>query len=176
MYPFISYYELVARYQIGLDDSAITLIRREWGYMLANGPRSTMWETIGPYGSAPVNRKPSYDHGWSSGAAPALTNYELGVMPSSPGFGSYLAEPHPADLRWARGTVPTPHGPIEFRWAYVRRAITATVVSPVPGTIALPADGAATLDGKSIPEQFGRDIGARPERHPHARRGAGLVS
>ena len=50
VYPFISYYELVARYQSGLDDSAITLIRREWGYMLANGPRTTMWETIGPDG------------------------------------------------------------------------------------------------------------------------------
>jgi alpha-L-rhamnosidase-like protein len=155
VYPFISYYELLARYQIGLDDSAITLIRREWGYMLANGPRTTMWETIGPDGSPPVNSTPSYDHGWSSGAAPALTNYELGVMPTSPGFGTYLAEPHPGDLRWARGTVPTPHGSIEFRWAYVGGAITATVVSPVPGTIALPADGSATLDGKSIPEQFG---------------------
>ena len=75
-------------------------------------------------------------------------------MPTSPGFGTYLAEPHPGDLRWARGTVPTPHGPIEFRWAYRRRAH-GHGVSPVPGTIALPADGAATLDGKSIPEQFG---------------------
>ena len=53
VYPFISYYELLARYQIGLDDSAITLIRREWGYMLANGPRSTMWETIGPVRQRP---------------------------------------------------------------------------------------------------------------------------
>jgi Bacterial alpha-L-rhamnosidase 6 hairpin glycosidase domain/Bacterial alpha-L-rhamnosidase C-terminal domain len=155
VYPFISYYELLARYQSGLDDSALALIRREWGYMLANGPQTTMWETIGPYGSPPVNGKPSYDHGWSSGAAPALTSYALGVMPASPGFGSYAAEPHPGDLRWARGTVPTPHGPIAFRWADVRGAITATVVSPVPGEITLPADGAATLDGKSIPGQWG---------------------
>ena len=98
---------------------------------------------------------PFISYGWSSGAAPALTNYELGVMPASPGFGSFVAQPHPADLRWARGTVPTPHGPIVFRWAYVRGAITATVVSPVPGEITLPADGAATLDGKPIPAQFG---------------------
>ncbi len=27
-----------------------------------------------------MNRKPSYDHGWSSGAVPAITSYELGVM------------------------------------------------------------------------------------------------
>ena len=48
VYPFIGYFDVVARYQSGLDPSALALIRREWGYMLANGPKSTMWETIGP--------------------------------------------------------------------------------------------------------------------------------
>ena len=51
VYPFISYFEVVARYQTGLDPSALALIRREWGYMLANGPQATMWETIGAFGS-----------------------------------------------------------------------------------------------------------------------------
>ena len=155
VYPFMSYFELLARYQLGLDRSALALVRREWGYMVSNGPRSTMWETIGPYGSPPVDQHPSWDHGWSSGAAPALTSYALGVTPLSPGFGSYLAYPHPADLRWARGVVPTPHGPIRFRWAYGRGEITATVVAPVRGRIVLPAAGAAKLDGKPIPEQWG---------------------
>lgn len=155
VYPFMSYFELLARYQVGLDSSALALVRREWGYMVANGPRSTMWETIGANGGPPVDQHPSWDHGWSSGAAPALTSYALGVTPVSPGFGSYLAYPHPADLRWARGVVPTPHGPIRFRWAYGRGKITATVVAPVPGRIVLPAAGAAKLDGKPIPEQPG---------------------
>jgi hypothetical protein len=155
VYPFISYFELLARYQAGLDSSAIALIRREWGYMLAYGPRSSMWETIGPGGGPPTDSTPSYDHGWSSGAAPALTNYALGVMPASPGFGTYLARPHPADLHWARGTVPTPHGPIRFSWAYGRGKLTATVTAPVRGTITLPAVGPATLDGKAIRRQRG---------------------
>ncbi len=51
VYPFISYFEVVARYQTGLDPSALALIRREWGYMLGNGPKATMWETIGAFGS-----------------------------------------------------------------------------------------------------------------------------
>ena len=51
-----------------------------------------MWETIGAFGGAAGRSvTPSYDHGWSSGAAPALTNYALGVQPASPGFGSYVA-------------------------------------------------------------------------------------
>jgi len=154
VYPFIGYYELVARYRSGLDSSAVALIRREWGYMVENGPRSTMWETIGAGGAPPTDQQPSFDHGWSSGAAPALTSYALGVTPASPGFGSYVAQPHPADLRWARGVVPTPHGPITFRWAYTRGAIEATVVAAVPGRIVLPADGPARLDG--VPIRRGR--------------------
>ena len=153
VYPFISYFEVLARYQTGLDPSALALIRIEWGYMLTNGPKSTMWETIGQFGGPPVDTHPSYDHGWSSGAAPALTNYALGVQPTSPGFGSYVAEPHPADLKWARGTVPTPHGPISFRWAVGDGRFTATIAAPVKGTIILPAIGPAKLDGKPIPTQ-----------------------
>jgi hypothetical protein len=29
---------------------------------------------------------PSVDHGWSSGAAAAITSYILGVRPTAPGF------------------------------------------------------------------------------------------
>jgi hypothetical protein len=112
-----------------------------------------MWETIGADGGPPTDQQPSFDHGWSSGAAPALTSYALGVTPASPGFGSYVAQPHPADLRWARGIVPTPHGPIRFSWAYGRGVLSATVVAPVPGRITLPASGAAMLDGKPIRRQ-----------------------
>jgi hypothetical protein len=78
-FPFISYFELLARFTNGMDDSALDLIRREWGWMLAHGPTTTMWEDIGPDGIAPRNSDPSWDHGWSSGAAPALTNYVLGA-------------------------------------------------------------------------------------------------
>lgn len=155
VYPFMSYFELIARYQMGLDSSAVALVRREWGYMLANGPKSTMWETIGPFGGPPVDTNPSFDHGWSSGAAPALTNYALGVQPASPGFASYVAQPHPADLRWARGTVPTPHGAISFSWAYGRGKMTARVTAPVGGEVILPAVGRARLDGKPVPRAAG---------------------
>jgi hypothetical protein len=115
VYPFMSYFEVLARFQTGLDPSALNLIRREWGYMLANGPRSTMWETIAPFGGGPLGG--SWDHGWSSGAAPALTNYVLGVQPTSPGFATFTVTPHlDAGVWWARGGVPTPHGTIRVSW------------------------------------------------------------
>ena len=76
-------------------------------------------------------------------------------MPATPGFGSYVAEPHPADLRWARGTIPTPHGAISFRWAYTRRrderdGRRARARQDHPAR-----RRAARLDGRPIPRQRG---------------------
>jgi hypothetical protein len=153
-YPFITYFELLARFGIGDDATALGDIRSEWGYMLGNG-NQTMWEAIGPYGGPPPNSYPSYDHGWSSGAAPALTSFVLGITPATPGFASYRAAPHLSGLQFARGTVPTPHGVIRFSWSLARGKLKATVASPVSGTVVLPAAGPTTVDGKKVAAQRG---------------------
>ena len=121
----------------GLRLSALDLIRREWGYMLTHGPKSTMWETIGALGTGPINPAvPSWDHGWSSGAAPALTEYVLGVEPTSPGFTTFTVDPHPGDLEWASGTVPTPHGPILVSWRRERKTIALHVTCAAGNRVA----------------------------------------
>ncbi len=149
VYPFISYYEVLARYKAGQPDSALELIEREWGYMVTHGPRQGMWETIGPFGQGPIGD--SWEHGWSSGAAIALTGYVLGIRPAEPGYRSFLAEPEPSGVSWADGTVPTPHGPIEFSWKQTSSAFTAAINTPVGGTMILPVVGTKTiLDGKAI--------------------------
>jgi hypothetical protein len=132
VYPFISYFELQARFALGLDDTAFDLLRREWGYMARNGPGTT-WETIGPYGGPPTDVHPSFDSGWSSGGAPALTQYVLGVAPTSPGFATFTVRPHANDLKWAEGDVPTPHGLIHVQWRRYDRTVIAHVSAP-PGT------------------------------------------
>jgi hypothetical protein len=133
VYPFMSYYEVLARFAGGDDYGAVDLIRREWGYMLANGPQSTMWETIGAFGGPPFDLTPSWDAGWSSGAAPALTDYVLGVQPTSPGFATFTVKPHPETLTSASGTVPTPHGDISVSWKAILGKVVVTVKAP-PGT------------------------------------------
>ena len=119
VYPFMSFYELLAWFKIGRPDAALDLIRREWGYMAQHSP-GTMWETIGPYGGVPTDAHPSWDAGWSSGAAPALTTYVLGVQPTSPGFATFTVNPQSGGAAWgitsASGTVPTPHGDITVDW------------------------------------------------------------
>jgi len=114
-----------------MDNSAINLISREWGWMLTHGPASTMWEDIGPFGGPPRGADPSWDHGWSSGAAPALTSYVLGVRPTSPGFTTFVVDPHPgSSVSWASGTVPTPRGPIVVSWRKLKGRLSITVNAP----------------------------------------------
>jgi hypothetical protein len=132
VYPFITYFEVAARFEANDDARAFDLIRREWGYMLAHGP-GTMWELIGPYGGLPTDRTPSFDAGWSSGAAPALTEYVLGVTPTSPGFRTFTVDPHPGDLQFAAGDVPTPHGVIHVSWEQTDDDLVLRVAAP-PGT------------------------------------------
>ena len=129
VYPFISYFEVLARFEAGEDTNAVDLIRREWGYMLAHGP-GTMWETIGPYGGRPTDKEPSWDAGWSSGAAPALTKYVLGVCADLARIRDLHVRPHTDELGAAEGDVPTPHGMIHVAWAQTDRDLVLHVDAP----------------------------------------------
>jgi hypothetical protein len=133
VYPFVAYFEVLARYAAGADTSALELIKREWGWMAGRSP-GTMWETIASDAGGQADGNPSYDHGWSSGAAPALTNYVLGVQPTSPGFATFTVSPHPSGLTSASGVVPTPHGPIRVSWQLTGDKL-ALDVAAAPGTV-----------------------------------------
>lgn len=119
VYAFVSYFELSARFTTpGADTSAFEELRRLYGWMASHDPLITMWEGIGPNGSAYEGAFTSMAHGWSTGAVPLMTNYVLGVKPVEPGFAKWQISPVTTDggLLWARGAVPTPHGEIEVEW------------------------------------------------------------
>ena len=50
------------------------------------------------------------------GADFGVVQIRAGVRSVSPGYETWLVEPQPGDLTWAKGRVPTPHGAIEVRW------------------------------------------------------------
>lgn len=116
VYAFISYFEIAARFRTGLAVSALEEIRRLYGWMSTHDPGVTTWEGIGPGGVPFEDGFTSLAHGWATGIVPALTNYVLGVEPTGPGFSSWAVRPVPGDVRWAKGVVPTPRGPIEVSW------------------------------------------------------------
>lgn len=64
-----------------------------------------------------------------------FSSYILGIVPTEPGFRTFSVRPQPADLAWAEGVVPTPHGDIALRWDRLAHGLSVTLTVP-PGTTA----------------------------------------
>ena len=139
--PFISGFDVQARFASGDTTDAYALMRRVWGQMVSPGDQYTgaFWENYTPSGAV-SNGSISLAHAWSSGPTSALSEYTLGIRPLTAGYGSWIVAPQPGDLRWAEGQVPTPHGPIAVRWRRDGRQFELWVTAPSgsSGTITLP--------------------------------------
>ena len=149
--PYITAYEVEADYLAGDTADAERLMHLTWDQMIdPHNPffTGTMWENIGPDGTATESRT-SLAHGWASGPTPIMTGYVLGVQPRDPGYQTFTVAPHFGSLAWARGAVPTPYGQILVRWAKAGGRHVLTVQAP-PGTTAfieLPGGHHAELSG-----------------------------
>ena len=106
--PYAMFYVLRALFHSGRYQKAIEIIRERWGDMLERGA-TTFWEVFGTWTG-------SRCHGWSAGPTMLLPAEILGVQPVAPGFKVFQIKPHPVDLVWARGIVPTPQGDISVTW------------------------------------------------------------
>lgn len=135
---FFGYYLLAAKAMAGDYAGALNDMKEYWGGMLDMGA-TTFWEDFdlnwmknagridevvpegmvdihGDYGAyCYVKFRHSLCHGWASGPCPYLSNYVLGVKTLAPG--KYEVKPELAWLDWAKGTYPTPRGPISV-WAF----------------------------------------------------------
>ncbi|MDZ7290842.1 MAG: glycoside hydrolase family 78 protein [candidate division KSB1 bacterium] len=110
--PFFKFFLLEALIREENTLAVLTEIRDKWGFMIDHGA-TTFWEMwSGPKGR--LTR--SYCHGWSAAPTFFLSTYVLGVQPLTPGFARTRIAPHPGDLRWAQGSVPTPKGEIHVAW------------------------------------------------------------
>lgn len=142
--PFVTNEEVRAEFAQGDTASALSLIQELWGYMDSPGPDFTGadWELVGPTGAPGFGSETSLAHGWASGATADLSQYVLGVQPSSPGYRTWQVQPHPGSLTWAEGNVPTPLGTIAVRWAQ----------SPSSGAFSLQVSAPNGTDGDiSVP-------------------------
>ena len=143
--PFISGFELNARFASGDTTNALELLSREWGPMIAPGDlyTGTFWENLSPEGTQATDQT-NMAHGWSTGSTSALSKYVLGIQPVEAGYKTWLVQPHPGDLEWTKGKAPTPHGALEVNWsrdADVGFAMKVTAPEQTSGTIAVPTFG-----------------------------------
>lgn len=120
--PYFNLYLLDAMSESGHKKQALEWLRTYWGGMLAEGATS-FWESydlrwpktdfhLSLQADGTSGYFVSLAHGWSSGPAAWLAENVLGVQPTAPGYDSVDIHPSLLGLSFARGTVPTPHGPI----------------------------------------------------------------
>jgi alpha-L-rhamnosidase len=159
--PYASGYEVDARLAANDTADAESLLTTEWGDMINAGSdqTGTMWENISPStGLVGFGASSSLAHGWSTTPVSALSGYVLGVQPATAGYAAWTVQPHPGNLSWAEGSVPTPHGSISVDWAGESGAddfsLQVTAPSGTTGTIAVPTYGAAnpvvTVGGQDV--------------------------
>lgn len=119
--PYMRFYELEALCMMGRQTQVLQEIRNYWGGMLREGATS-FWEKYIPsehgrehlamYGR-PYGK--SLCHAWGASPVYLLGRYFLGIQPTQPGYATWEARPHLADLEWMEGRVPTPNGIIHIR-------------------------------------------------------------
>ncbi len=128
--PFMSYTVHDAVALAGKANRLPDLYRR-WSEFLVDG-----YDTIGEcWGWG------THVHGWSCTPTRDMVFYTLGVTPAEPGYTKARIAPRLGRLRWARGTVPTPHGLIKVE----ATADVVMVDSSVPVVVELEGQTAHTL-------------------------------
>jgi hypothetical protein len=159
--PYYGYYVLSAMARLNHRREALDWMRQYWGGMLAEGATS-FWEAYDPrwpkqdfHAHLEADGKTGYyvslAHGWSGGPTAWLMEQILGIEPTAAGFRTVTIRPDLAGLEWARGTEPTPRGPIAVN--IDPGAVHITLPPDTTASVSLPFvanSGAINENGKSV--------------------------
>lgn len=107
--------------RIGRFDLAVENIRANYRPML-EAPTRTLWESY--------DDRASLCHVFSASPISQLSRKILGVTPLSRGFSDIAVRVRTADFEWARGSVPTPEGPVRVAWQRDKDIITLELETP----------------------------------------------
>ena len=89
---------------------------------------TSIWETR--YGAEDFDSAGSLCHGWSAAMPYYCRRAVLGVYPIESGFKKFAVSPYSAELPWAEGEVPTPHGFIKVKWEQTSSGLKISVQHP----------------------------------------------
>ncbi len=130
--PFFSVFLHGAMANAGMINTLLENIKSKWGPMIEQGP--TLWE------SWQITNITSTCHGFSSSPTYYLSTQILGVMPLENGFKRFRLHIQDCEIKWAKGTVPTPYGMISVEWELVEGNIIVKIDIPegVEGEIIFP--------------------------------------
>ena len=151
---YAAQYLLEGMFESEAADEALALIiapgDRSWKHMVESGTTIT-WEAWDQ------KYKPNQDwnHAWGAAPANLFPRYILGARPLVPGWKQVLVKPHPANLKSAEGTIPTPRGPVLVKWKNESAfAISLKLPEGVSAKVELPASPGSRgvyQNGKALP-------------------------
>ncbi len=106
--PFFSVFLHGALQKAGMIEAFIQNVRNKWGPMADAG--STLWE------SWQLTDITSTCHGFSASPTYFLSTVILGISVSENGFQRICVKVPDCSVSWARGSVPSPLGPVSVSW------------------------------------------------------------
>jgi hypothetical protein len=157
--PFFEFFLLEAYQDEQRVLEFLETIRKDWGFMIDQGA-TTFWEMWSVQGEDGRLTR-SHCHGWSAAPTYFLSTYVLGVNPEKAGFAIAKIAPHPGDLAWCRGSVPTPQGCIEVEWENIPDAPFVMRVHAPTGiqlNVSLPREGQLFINDKEYDETLTHSI------------------
>lgn len=173
--PYFNDFLIEAMARMGHREAALNWMREYWGGMLAENATSfweaydLRWPKIHPHLHLQADGTTGYfvslAHGWSSGPASWLMQEVLGVRALDAGFSKVQIRPDLGDLKWLRGSMATPRGPVRVN--VDERHIQVEIPSGMEAAVLLPA-GNWSRNGTAIRVQRA-ESGARLRtvvRHP----------
>ena len=146
--PFNQYFILQALARMNRYDEAILTLLDIWGGQILYGG-TTFFETYAPSwnqclekNDAVPNCQSGYTslaHAWGAGVTAWLSREVLGIKPTSPGFSTVDITPHLGrTLSSVSGSVPTPHGSIDFAFNQRSGRGSATIPPNIVARIGIP--------------------------------------
>lgn len=139
---------LEALYRTGQDQAALEVMRSHsetsWWSMIHRWGATQTMEAWSP----DIKPNTTFSHPWGASPIVAIARWLLGVKLVEAGASEILVEPHPADLKRAKGDVVTVRGlvSVDIRQDDDRTSLTVTVPGNTNGTLRWPLKGAKLAD------------------------------
>lgn len=111
--PFMLYYLYECWAKLGRRTEIFEDIKRRWGEMVRY-ESTTCWEVFP--GFYENSRTRSYCNSWSATPAALMQKYLLGIRREADAYAVVAFDFPETELRWCRGAIPTPYGPIFVDW------------------------------------------------------------
>jgi len=94
---------------------ALDFIRKNWGDQMKSPFFNGAWHECWDIANFTTDLMTT-SHAWCSGPTALLPQKVLGVEPISAGWKTFSVRPNPCDLKWAKGVVTSPFGPVCVEW------------------------------------------------------------